>query len=191
VSACLFTTTLQKRAQRKIKFHLLFQKQYQARFLNQMEAKLIKALRIAATEALNKKLISVEIKDLFFTSSIISRPPLPPSDTPNKRIRTKIKFLLFLMKFIVTEQEIYNGILNNQSKPDERSIVFFREFNDYETVIGQNQVNKMIKKYFELQSDGSLDTEVNALLISLKNKLEKLDEGNLIHRMNVIRHFYY
>ena len=51
-----------------------------------------------------------------------------------------------MFDFQVTEQEIYHGIIN-QLDSNKRSIVFMREFEDYNEMIVNKINEKKLKKY--------------------------------------------
>lgn len=61
-----------------------------------------------------------------------------------------------------------------------------REFKDYKEIVQNNQGNKQVRKFFELDPQGTLDEEVNDLLISLKKKISKIDNGSLLNKIEVI-----
>ncbi len=60
--------------------------------------------------------------------------------------------------------------------------MFIREFENYKEVISEKINEKKLKKYFELNSNGELDIEINGLLDDLKSKIsDKLPENKILH----------
>ena len=91
---------------------------------------------------------------------------------------------LNILLFKVTEQEIFHGIINN-SESSKRSFVFIREFENYKEIIANRLREKKLKKYFELNSNGELDEEINNRIIELQNKIATILPENKIFRFKV------
>lgn len=53
-------------------------------------------------------------------------------------------------------------------------MLFIRDFNDYNEIIEEHKENKLLKRFFELDSNGNLDQESNQLLTNLRERLENI-----------------